>query len=298
MLVVVLVFIGEISVWHINNFETDYPYTTMYLSRDGVQEEMKSNLLTKASENNVGFFLCDKTINSLFSHNLIIYTTTGIPDLLSVNSNIRSGRYNSILLGEINIQIRDFNEINDLHDFDTYYMVGNADDIIKFKQSLVDQYGGRFPQFPSAANNDRLVIGLICSVMFFFFILLTLYEIAFIKKEITLRVVLGESLPDIVTKNVVIDLVCYSAVVLSLFVGLGNVTDVNYCWNVTAVIFALFLIFNSLVYFKLIFSNYKQDIVSQANAMGLVRTSYLFKIASVALVILIMTGNILISRRV
>lgn len=290
LIVIVLIFIGEIFVWHIVNFETNFSYTTMYLQKETTNNEMKRDISNAARMNNIKVFIVEKTINSLFSEKLDVYVTKDAEEVLKRDSGILQGRFKSLLLGEVEVRYKAFEDISDISKLNTFYLIGNKDDIIKFKQSLVNKYAGKYPQFVPESLGDRPTIIGIWIIVLSLFLLLTNYEIAYIKKEVTVRIVLGERVENIIIKNVVLDIIVYCSLFSAAIYFLGKYTNTRYLQNITTACFILFNILNSLLYLKLLLADYKQDIATKTGGKNLLKASYLFKMISIVVCIITMSG--------
>jgi hypothetical protein len=183
-------FIGEFYVWHVNNFESDYPYTTMYSQKEVPPSRMIEDILGSAQNHNVEVFMVERTVNNLFSQEINIYSTEEATRVLAKKSDIIPGNYTSFVLGHIGITMLPFAESPVLTQ-NVYQLVGSKDDIILFKRDLADKYDGKPPQFPPNETNDNYVVVALWSVVLAFFLLLTSYETSLYKKEYTVRVALG-----------------------------------------------------------------------------------------------------------
>lgn len=236
-------------MWHIDSFETEYKYVTFYLQKDTKKTEMLNDIYEAARETNVGVFVVGREINSLFSCNINVYITDkNVQDNLENISEIRQGRFQSILLGTVNIKFKDWQQIPDISKYENYYVVGNDLNIIEFKKMLVDKYAGRFPQDGYTVVNSRLniIIGWVCILLFL--ILLTLYEVLQRKKEVFLKITIGERVDRLVLKNILSDIVVYFGMFLFLIIVLHRYTNLGYLKRITWILFTFFTVCNSMFF--------------------------------------------------
>lgn len=291
LIAITFVLIGEIYVWHIDSFESEYSYVTFYLQDESKQDEMLNDIKDAAMNNQVEVFVKDQVINSLFSETINIYATQGAEKNLKSNSDIMSGKYKSIFLGEVEVEIKQFEDIPDISLINTYYLIGENDNFIKFKQSLINKYAGKFPQPATDFNSDIIIIIAVWTVVAIFLLLQTLYEIAIVKKETMIRIILGEKPSQFIAKRIIIDLIVYCILFSSIFLIFKNITYTHYCIYISIIWIAVFLLINSLLYLKLFITNYKKDIGSKDDAKNILNASYVFKIITIIITVAVMSLN-------
>lgn len=73
LFLLMFIFIGEMYVWHLDSFETEYKCTTFFLQKNTKKTEMLNDICEAAREANVGVFVVGREINSLFSCNINVY---------------------------------------------------------------------------------------------------------------------------------------------------------------------------------------------------------------------------------
>ncbi|AOY77592.1 hypothetical protein [Clostridium formicaceticum] len=288
--IIVLVFIGETYVWNINGFETEYPYVTYYLQKNTTQSEMISDIYSSANKHNIQVFVVDRKIENALLENISIYGTDGIKTYLSKNSDIVPGTFDSIFLGKSSIQIYPFEDIPDISKINTYRVIGKKEDIIKFKQDLVDKYGGAFPREGYISLNSSLNILLVWVIVLSLFLLLTLYNIALEKKEVIIRLVSGERLTDFVFRKMIIDIVFYSLLFVIIVSTMNIFINATYHLNISIICMVIFIIINSLSYTLFFITDYKKDMATKNSEKRVLRISYIYKIFTIFITIIIMVG--------
>lgn len=96
---ITLIFIGEIYVWNLDSFETEYKYVTFYLQENTTKSEMLNDIVVAAEKENVSIFVVDKKFTSLYTETINIYTTNKeAQNFLALNSMVKEGRYESIFI--------------------------------------------------------------------------------------------------------------------------------------------------------------------------------------------------------
>lgn len=69
---ITLIFIGEIYVWNLDSFETEYKYVTFYLQENTTKSEMLNDIVVAAEKENVSIFVVDKKFTSLYTETINI----------------------------------------------------------------------------------------------------------------------------------------------------------------------------------------------------------------------------------
>lgn len=292
LLFITFIFIGEIYVWHLANFETEYKYVTFYI-QDGISHsEMLTDIYHTAKETDINVFVVEKEVTSLFSENIHIYGTADTFSKLSAYSELESGLYESIFLGKINVSYHNWNAIPDINRIENYYVIGDDEDITNFKVQLVNKYAGRFPQEGYQTIHSKLSIGIVWACVLVFLLLLTFYEVAQQKKNTILRITIGEQISHFVFKNTFMDLFVYSLIFIAVMLSLGLYTNTFYLKEYTILFWCIFLLANSFIYIWLFFTDYKKDIQTQKSAQNILKISYVYKMITSVMIIITMTGCI------
>lgn len=292
LIIIVFSFIGEIYVWHMDSFESSYTSVTMYLQENTSQDEMIHDIYQAAEKENVEVFTIDQKLENIFTSTKIIYGTDGVISYLSKNSNINPGKYQSIFLGNVRIQFKQLKDIDDISQFEVYYVIGDKKDIVEFKKRLVNKYAGRFPQEGANSKENLFIVIAIWSISLLFLLLITLYEVALMKKEVIIKMIYGEKLSHVISKNIMIDFILFAALFTLIPFILSRFTTTTYYSHISIMAILIFLILNSTIYLSLYFSDYKRAIGSKKSSISILNFSYVYKVISIALVIIVMSGCI------
>lgn len=290
---ITLVFVGELYVWNLESFETEFKVVTFYLQENTTKSEMMLDISKAAKKEKVEVFVVNKEVTSLFSEDINIYGTSGdIEKHLAQKAEVKAGNYESIFLGTVTVEFNEWEKIPDIDKVVNYYVIGNDENIINFKKSLVDKYAGRFPKDGYQTIDSKLSIGLVWMCVTLFLLLLTLYEVANLKKSIILRITIGEKIVFYLLRQIICDIVVYLTIFTGLIFTLSNYTNTFFQKKSTFLFFGIFLILNSLAYLWLIFTDYKKDMQTQKSAKTVLKISYFYKILTSIIIIITMTGCI------
>ncbi len=206
LIAAILTFIGEMFVWNIDSFETEYIVTTMYLPKDVSQQKMLTDIEEKAKAHHCLVFAVNRNLETIHSEIVSIYGMDKTEEILQKNSSIRKGKYKSIFLGQIEVEFKDFSQIPDVNEISSYYFIGKMEDARAFKSEMINIYDGNFPKegyiYQHSARNAVCIWG----VGILFLLLMTLYETMLLKKETAVRFIYGESLKAIVLKRILCDI--------------------------------------------------------------------------------------------
>lgn len=287
---IALTFIGETYAWHLVSFETKYDYVTMYKNEEISQDTMLSDIKKAAKEENLKVFVVSREILNIFSENIKIYGTEGTANYLKVNSFVQSGDYRSIFLGNFNYEVLPLTNIADIDEFEKYYLIGDKENKVRFKQKLVDKYGGRFPQEGYVALNSALNISVVWSIIICLLLLITLYEVAQMRKEVVIRIISGERLQNIIYKKVISDSIFYTCAFSLLVILFLQFTNVKYYLSLSSLLIVIFIILNSLMYLILYIGDYKKDMKSKISVKRVLKISYLYKIFTVFITVTLAAG--------
>lgn len=284
-------FVGEIYVWNLDSFESEYKYVTFYIQEDTTESEMMKDIQKEAEKEKVEVFIVNCEVTSLFSEKLDIYATSKSAfESLAKKSDIREGKFKSIFLGNVYVLFHPWEEIPEIGKIENYYVIGKEECITKFKQNLVDKYAGAFPKEGYQEINSRRSIGVVWICVTLFLLLLTFYEIAQKKKNVVLRITIGEQILYYVLKQILWDILVYSGMFLFILGILSIYTNAFYLKQISIIIFLTFLAVNSLAYFSMLFTDYKKDIQTKVSAKNILKISYVFKMVTSIFVVILMTG--------
>lgn len=284
--------IGELYVWHMENFESAYTYVTMYSQKNVLQEEMVEDIYNTAAKTNVEVFTVSREVENIFSSKTTIYGTKGVESYLHHNSNIDEGEFQSIFLGNVSVEFKDLDEIEDISQMEVYQVIGEADNITEFKVDLVNKYAGKFPQLGYVDHENLFIIVAIWGISLVLILLMTLYEVALMKKEVMVRAICGESIINFIIKNIIVDGLVYLSIFMAIALSMRRITTITYYFPISLFAIIIFLILNSLLYTFLYFTDYKKDMCSKESSKKVLNLSYVYKVLSIILVISSMFGCI------
>lgn len=291
LITVACLFIGELYIWHISDFETKYTSMTFYMQKGHTQQQMITDMETAARKTNVDVFVVDHRVESNVREMVTIYGTAGIQPFLEQDCDLEEGEFASLLLGKTKVRFLPFDQIPDLRKTEYYYAIGTDSNIVRFKQELVDSYAGAFPQEGYENSNDSGIVAGIWGITLALFLLSTLYRVALLKKEGIIRIISGERLFDFARRKALEDATGYGVVFAVAFPFLCLVTKADYQLKITILCMIAFLILNTAMYSLLFLTNYKRDLAGRSSARHVLTVSYFYKCCSMVVILLILSAT-------
>lgn len=289
-----ILIIGESHIFYLDNFSSQYSYTTLYLQDTTTSVEMISDITNSATSNNVEVFtiVTSHPNSSLTEYN--IYGTPGVESHVNKDSNIFEKKYTSLLLGDINFKFNSINDIPNIKSQNEYRVIGSKENIHKFKMDLIDKYAGNHPKpgylDKESKNNTIAIWGLITSIVLLF----SVYDVISQKKENLIRVTMGEKISNIICKNILIDSFALIVSFTLIFFILSKYTYVFFNFKISIIIFGILLSINGLLYLSLYFSKVKEVFSNGESSKKLLSLNYGLKLVTTIITIFIISSNIVL----
>ena len=287
----ILVFTGEMYVWNLESFETEYISTTMYLPSQSEPEHMISDIELAAQQHQCNVFTVERKMETLFSEKITIYCMDSVEQYLKQMSSVQSGKYRSLFLGEISVEFLEFDEIDDINRTNTFYVLGTIDNAREFKRELVNVYGGSSPQEGYVyfdASQNAIIIWIIGML---FLGLMTLYETTLLKKEMVIRFVYGENLSSIITKRFLVDVIVYLGYFILAYGFLKYFLKlhVDYQIYITLACITIFFLLDAFIYMRLFFVDFKSSMGHINGEKRILNISYIFSSCTIIVSTLIIS---------
>lgn len=287
--------IGEGYQLYLDSFENEYISTTLYLKtkESNTEEKMISDILDASQKYNVEVFVATRYIENTFKSTLNIYGTENIKYYIENKSHIYEKNYRSIFLGSKNVNFYDLNYILDkenLNYINEFYLVGSSNNIRNFKLNLMDNYAGNFPN-EGINNTYNTTVLFMAIISFSLMILLLFFDIAFQKKEIFLKIALGESIKAIISKNIILDFIIHSIMFVFSLCATSTFTNSLFKIKYIMFIYFIFILLNSLAYFTIRLYDVRKILTNSNFSKNLLNLNYIIKLGSILLTVIILVSN-------
>lgn len=271
LLSVATVFVSEFYIFHLDNFQDKYYHTTFYKPYDISDQQMNAEIQMAADEHHVQIFSIKKEIHSTIRSDITIY---GDPEVMQEieKSDVLLKNNQSLFLGNVNIVSKPYAALQNSESGHDYYLIGEPNHLYKFKQALVTKYAGGFPQ-KGAPANEGAVVGTFLAVVLSLILFLTFYEIQFLKKEVLLRTLMGESIRNIIFRRIGQDIFVFCIIYVICFVVTSPFHHSLFNFKANITTFIAFLLLNSLCYLLLLTGNPKH-ILSSTHGKRILTLNY------------------------
>lgn len=291
------IFIGEVSLYYLDNFANDIAHTTIIYQPGINAEEMKQDILASSKEHNIDFFVIKNDVININEKNIVIYQSDkNIEKWLFDEKNIQQKEYSSLFLGSTHIVFEDYKKISksDLEVNNTYYVIGKADNIKAFKMQLIDEYAGNHPVFPDRRNSFSTTVFGMWTIIFGLCVLFSVVYIQTRKKDSFIKIVYGEKQLSLVLKEALLDIVFITFIAIFLQKILAFYTITQLYKYEFYLLLSIFTIINTALYFLFFRFNIKK--IYENKRAHVVSFLYILRIISIVLVSLVITMNIAMAK--
>ncbi|WP_041445070.1 DUF1430 domain-containing protein [Syntrophobotulus glycolicus] len=289
-------FNGELFILYLDDFQGSYYQSGFdFVNRevDIEEKEVIRDFLQAGKAYDVDFFFVDSTIVSAYAKEITIFGTPNALKTLQAKG-IPEGKHNSLFMGETQVRYEDFSHIKTMERFTDCYYIGDPshqEAMRLFKASLIGKYGGGLPNLFSSDQETWLNLFSVWSIIFGLILLLTIYEIISLKKEIMVRITLGEDVKALFGKNALADLAILAGAFISIPFLLRPFSNVFFKIEALALAFLVFMIANTLINAAILRVNLKKDIAARRSGGGLLTANYILKTVTTILTLIVLSSN-------
>lgn len=291
-------FSGELFILYLDGFQESYYQSGFdFVNREAdiEEEEVIQDFLNAGKAYDVDFFFLDSKIISAYAKEITIFGTPNALKTLQAKG-ILEGKHNSLFMGETQVRYEDFSNIKTIEKFKDSYYIGDQSQLEAmrlFKASLVDKYSGGLPKLFSSDKETWLNLFSVWFIIFGLILLLTIYEIISLKKEIMVRITLGEDVRAVFGKNALADIAILASALLSVPFLLSSLSNSNVLFKIQALApaFMVFMIANTLINAAILRINFKKDIVTRRSGGGLLAANYILKTMTTILTLIVLSSN-------
>lgn len=179
-------------------------YSTTNISFQNSDERIRllQELYQYSREKNVRIFASDEEELNTFSHVIHIFGDDALKDVFEKEYGITEKTYRSVLSGERRVVWHDFEELTDNRYRYVYTIafIGDEEAICEVYDYMKDNFTLTRPMVTTASESDIIYLmwGMIVGIM----VLLSCLETALNKKEVVVRIFMGESVWRIILKSI------------------------------------------------------------------------------------------------
>lgn len=265
----------------LEGFESDYA-TVAVKPETGTTVKDASKA---AKEHGVECLISERQWEDLFTEIDTLYCTAGMESVLQEFSLVKEGVYDSLIFGRVEIRIRPLEEFTGSKGIVEYSVHGDPDAIDDFSEEL-----GGAVTIKAAPGRNPHEYTFFWLIILFSTIMLTLYDIALLRKETLIRLVSGQDLKWFAGKRAALDGLFYSACFLISLIVCGQMSSAMYYFENS--VFWMLLIGggNAALSFTLLLTDHKKDVYARMRAKRVLKISYLYKTASVLIILAMVNG--------
>ena len=290
------IFNGELFILYLDGFQESYYQSGFdFVNREDAIEEKEviQDFLNAGKAYDIDFFFLDSTIISAYAKDITIFGTPNALKTLQAKG-VFEGKHSSLFMGETQVRYEDFSNLKTIEKFQDCYYIGDQSQMEAmrlFKASLVDKYSGGLPKLFRSDKETWLNLFAVWSIVFGLILLLTIYEIISLKKEIMVRITLGEDVRTVFGKNALADIGILASAFLSVPFILSPLSNVLFKIQALALAFLALMIANTLINAAVLRVNFKKDIADRRSGGGLLTANYILKTMTTILTIIVLSGN-------
>lgn len=277
---------------YLNSFNDNMYYFDVVSSGMNEKEQLLKLIQKTVKENDAEVFCIDKNTLNKYNVDITIYTSAQSDNWLN-KKQINTGTYKSFFSGTTNIEISEFDNLINKPDIETYYLTCNMKTARDIRNAVNAQYASSYVHKTNSYSIEWILpsIYIICEV---FILILTWLDIQFQKKENFVLISLGKTRSKILLKNILLDIVFFTAVTAIIYFILNKFIYVQYMQQFAILIFIVFIIINSSLYLSILSFDFKQVLYGANIKPGILSNSYVLKAVIMFLTIILLSSNTLL----
>ena len=264
-----------------------------YEVEDENLEDFLSVIDKESKNNNVSVFATNIYLETRHKAVIDIYgDEDDIKKELFRVMDIREQKYTSFISGETDVRFKDFEELVNL---DNYYkrslsFIGDEEDIIKVYEAISDKYNVTYPDYFEATEEDMVCIvwGMIAILL----IVLNCIDALRRKKEVVIRIFLGEGVGGIIVKTIIGDIIMDATIFALAKIFTFKFFSGEYAGDLALLIFVIGVLLSLLPYVSFAFYSTKKLFSNVNDSKGSLYALYALKIIVTGLTIFTISTNI------
>lgn len=260
---------GEAYFFYLNSVSADCDYFfDCHINTDKKKGEYAEELKKRGEELNLDIYTVDYKPMSHDSATYTVYSINKeveslIKDKFKVKKNTE---FNSIFSGKRKIIFKDIHEIKNNARITQYQVIGEKNNIDKFRMLTIDKYGTGKEYDGSYGGDHFFILMSVWSLALVVIVFITLIESSALKKEVSIKYINGHSkskiIVGIIAKNAcILTVAAVSAAVIS---NLFTVATAFGIYLICAV-FGIVIVSSTIIYFQLRLKDIRKAFSSISN---------------------------------
>lgn len=301
--VLVLLIVGFIAtserfVYHLGHFEETFwriSFEYSLYGEEGADEIVKRNLQESIQEYSFDIYCIDTVYLSDSQEIRTIYGTEGALEDLSMRG-IRPKTYRSLFIGEVEIVCKPFSEIIDIFSQNCFFVVGPIANAAAFKNATDSNRYFDVEEINEISGSEQglyATLLLIWGTIHLIILSLTLYQDLLNKKELVVKLTLGDSPYHTIIKNILDDIIVYSILFFTTYFVFSLFLPVQYKFLFVVQLFCLTVFLNAAIHLMYTKISLKRDLAKDLGSRHILTASYVVKATSVLLTCCVLSSNVI-----
>ena len=264
-----------------------------YEVEDEKLEELLNDIVKESNDNNVSVFATNIYMETRHKAVIDIYgDEDAVKNELSQVMGIREQNYTSYLSGETDVRFKEFKALLNLDNYSkkSLSFIGDEEDIVKVYEAVSDKYNVTYPDYFEATEEDMVFIvwGMIAVLL----IVLNCIDALRRKKEVVIRIFLGEGVGGIIVKTIIGDIIMYATVYTLAKIFTFRFFSGEYAANLALLIYVIGALISLLPYISFAIYSPKKLFSNINDSKSSLYALYALKIIVTGLTIFTIATNI------
>ena len=276
----------------LENIGSDDYYIEYKFDTEETRSEFISDLKDITKKNNVLLYSKNYSNDSIDYTTISLYYDEEAKEYIENKYAVAEKVYTNFFGGKVEVVCENMEKAALNEGITRYYLVGDNDDLLLISEWAFSSY----TQSSLKKNNNynfSILYKAVIVLLFLFMLMLTVLDISYQKKEITIGLTLGNSIGNRIIKNIIKD-TCFLMLVSSLFfIFARRITGTFGNIRFFLIVFLIFLLANSLLYISCLFVNVRKDITKITISESSLANYYVIKFLLVSILIILAVTSIL-----
>lgn len=260
----------------------DFWQTSFYVQDEISTDKMKAQIFDSAGKYGLEVIYIDKYIEGDYYTKVDIYCSPKAEEMFAKKYQLSEGHYGSLFSGWSDVSFYSVEELPGermQREPEGYFILGHTENANAYKAELVDTYGGSLPR-PKERDSiqgslKRLIwIWLVVGILIW---MLTYYKTVQLRKEIIVRLSLGESIERIILCHVAVDVLWYCICFFATSLVLYRMYHCLFLWGYEIVALVVIILGVAMIYASLLRCDLKLGFSGVKMSRKLLNVSYILK---------------------
>lgn len=288
---ILIILNGEFFQSQVQSFYENYYYVDYAYSKGDDRTPLLDDIEYVCKKYAVDSFAVKKANDGVGNYAVYVYGNGDVYEELKTKYNIEQKEYKSAISGNTKVEFNDFKEVDARNE--RFYFIGEDESVSSAVKELF-QLQGRTRIKKDAVPIYGYICPLVYIAIFIFMLILNYMDISFQRKEVMIRISLGESVKKIIINNVLKDTLFYCSIFVLLNEVFSQYIFIFYNFKMYILCFLIFIILNGLLYLCLLKYNIRYSLSNNVGSSSLRGNCYVVKIFTMILTMITIATNIVI----